>query len=251
MKEELSANLDKDHRDKVLIALIDPRLLTCLSLSHLLGKGSSANRRSEDFVVLPFSSPAELLTNHSESCTKLKLLLLNIGASPIDDERVLENIRVLRQKLSHIPLIILADSDSPCHIVEAFHQGVRGYIPMTLNPVVMVQALRLIAAGGTFIPPNIFLQDTGKKLIEKLPAISQTIIKACLTPRQMEVLQLLQQGKSNKIIAYELEMQESTVKVHIRGIMRKLKAANRTQAALLAYQAFQPAQSDLSPTLAI
>ena len=51
-----------------------------------------------------------------------------------------------------------------------------------------------------------------------------------LTPRQATVLSLLQQGKANKIIAYELGMSESTVKVHIRNIMRKIGATNRTQA---------------------
>jgi DNA-binding NarL/FixJ family response regulator len=57
-----------------------------------------------------------------------------------------------------------------------------------------------------------------------------------LTPRQKEVLQLLRKGKSNKIIAYELNMQESTVKVHVRQIMKKLKAINRTHAVFLASQ---------------
>jgi len=53
------------------------------------------------------------------------------------------------------------------------------------------------------------------------------------SPRQLQVLELLQQGKQNKIIAYELGMCESTVKVHIRHIMRKLNARNRTQVVLL------------------
>jgi DNA-binding NarL/FixJ family response regulator len=53
------------------------------------------------------------------------------------------------------------------------------------------------------------------------------------SPRQLQVLELLKEGKQNKIIAYELGMCESTVKVHIRQIMRKLKARNRTQVVLL------------------
>jgi DNA-binding NarL/FixJ family response regulator len=56
------------------------------------------------------------------------------------------------------------------------------------------------------------------------------------TPRQLEVLRLLRQGKPNKIIAYELDVEESTVKVHVRHIMRKLKATNRTHAVVLANQ---------------
>jgi DNA-binding NarL/FixJ family response regulator len=94
-----------------------------------------------------------------------------------------------------------------------------------------VAAIRFIGDGGTYIPQCV------------LTSIVQEPSSACLVdgegvpvtfpPRQLQVLELLKEGKQNKTIAYELGMCESTVKVHIRQIMRKLKATNRTQVVLL------------------
>jgi DNA-binding NarL/FixJ family response regulator len=222
---------------KVFLALIDPRPLNRVSLSYLLETSSAASRRSDDFLILAFPEPAGLLADDSESCQRVRLILLSIGAACVNDERVLESIRLLMEKLPHLPLVILSDCDKGCHIREAFRHGISGYIPTMLSPSVVVQALRLIMAGGTFIPPNIFLPDAeGGSIEEKSSNVIRLTNKEGLTPRQVEVLRLLRQGKSNKSIAYELQMQESTVKVHIREIMRRLKVTNRTHAALLASQ---------------
>jgi DNA-binding NarL/FixJ family response regulator len=96
---------------------------------------------------------------------------------------------------------------------------------------VAVQAIRLVRAGGTFVPARTFIAT--RDLIEKLPAITENSRKGWFTVRQLTVIESLRQGKSNKIIAYELNMCESTVKVHVRHIMKKLGAKNRTEVALL------------------
>ncbi len=88
-------------------------------------------------------------------------------------------------------------------------------------------AIRFVTAGGVFAPVDLLLADE----VKDAPVRDEAAPPAgLLTPRQMTVLTLLQQGKANKIIAYELGMSESTVKVHIRNIMRKMGATNRTQA---------------------
>jgi DNA-binding NarL/FixJ family response regulator len=269
-----SARRASEAPDRLHLAFIDSRPLTRLSLFHVLERDSPANRRAEDFVVLPFSSSAELVTAYGELYEDLKLLLLNIGAVCPREDRVLKDIEFLREKLSHIPLILLSDADDRCHVLEAFRRGVRGFISTTLSPKVMIQVLRLVAAGGTFIPSEIFFQDaesdannershrcapradgvclaagwperlqppgqlkanrlrelSGEKYPNRVPPESQM----GLTPRQLEVLRRLRQGKSNKCIAYELEMQETTVKAHVREILRRLRVTNRTHAALLA-----------------
>jgi DNA-binding NarL/FixJ family response regulator len=98
----------------------------------------------------------------------------------------------------------------------------------------VMQAIRLVLAGGVFIPPQV-LAEEGTPLSLQSESGDSPRPRACgFTPRQTEVFDLLRQGKSNKLIAYELRMQESTVKVHVRQIMRKLKAINRTHAVFLA-----------------
>jgi DNA-binding NarL/FixJ family response regulator len=100
----------------------------------------------------------------------------------------------------------------------------------------VIQVIRLVLAGGTFIPPGVLeageASDDSGDSQEFEPGPRRYLAE--LTPRQGEVFELLRQGKSNKLIAYELGMQESTVKVHVRQIMRKLKAINRTHAVFLA-----------------
>ena len=127
---------------------------------------------------------------------------------------------------------MLSDCASPKHIVKALRNGARGYVPSALPTSMLIQIVRLVLAGGTFIPPGILAGglDEADKAFAPLETGE---LSTEFTPRQTEVFELLRQGKSNKVIAYELRMQESTVKVHVRQIMRKLKAINRTHAVFL------------------
>jgi DNA-binding NarL/FixJ family response regulator len=133
------------------------------------------------------------------------------------------------RNLSEIaPVIILSAADNPESLIEAFESGARGYIPTASTPAeLVVEIIRLVRAGGTFVPPSsLHLQGTTGKSLTPRTAMNQQF-----TPRQIAVLTQLTQGKANKIIAYELAMSESTVKVHIRNIMKKMNASNRTEVA--------------------
>jgi DNA-binding NarL/FixJ family response regulator len=129
------------------------------------------------------------------------------------------------------PVIILADFDSPDLIIDALENGVRGYIPIASTaPELVIEIIRLVRAGGTFAPVN----SLGLRKADQ-QGVPTTTTAHDLTPRQIAVLHQLKLGKANKIIAYELEMSESTVKVHIRNIMKKMNARNRTEVACRAY----------------
>jgi len=93
---------------------------------------------------------------------------------------------------------------------------------------VVAEAIELARAGGTFVPVSGFLA-----LREVICAAveSKPLMPSFLTTRQGAVAEALRKGKANKIIAYELNMCESTVKVHVRNIMKKVQATNRTQVA--------------------
>jgi DNA-binding NarL/FixJ family response regulator len=97
-----------------------------------------------------------------------------------------------------------------------------------------VAALRLISAGGTFVPPDALRATTAKPDDQPEGERQRRSDGLDLTPRELSVIDLLREGKPNKLIGRELEMQESTVKVHVRNILKKLNARNRTHAALVA-----------------
>src|SRR5580693_7596593 len=96
-----------------------------------------------------------------------------------------------------------------------------------------VAALRLISAGGTFVPPDALRATTAKPDDQPEGERQRRSHGRYLTPRELSVIDLLREGKPNKLIAARLDMQESTVKVHVRNILKKLNAANRTHAAFV------------------
>jgi DNA-binding NarL/FixJ family response regulator len=96
----------------------------------------------------------------------------------------------------------------------------------------VAEAIKFVLAGGTFVPQSILTKYKRPELSDLPPQEDISPAIASFSPRQMEVLRSLWRGLSNKMIAYELRMCESTVKVHIRHIMKKLNVNNRTQVVL-------------------
>jgi len=167
------------------------------------------------------------------------LLLLILGAARIDDPAIQSCLKSYRALWPDVPVTMISDHEDRGEVMAAFRAGIRGFVPSTLEPDLALQALTFILGGGTFFPPHVLdrpSRDSAQADTRQGGAVHS------LTPRQLDVLALLREGKSNKLIARELSMCESTVKVHVRQIMRKLGAANRTQAALNGIGAL-----DLSP----
>ena len=129
-----------------------------------------------------------------------------------------------------VPIIVLTASVDPANVVKALKSGAKGYIPANMPLDIALAAIRFVSAGGTFVPANVMLEDPGGR--DDVTAASTA--SSMFTERQAAVMEGLRKGKANKMIAYELNMCESTVKVHVRKIMRKLKATNRTEVAYLA-----------------
>src|ERR1700738_482398 len=137
-------------------------------------------------------------------------------------------------RLPEASTVVPADSDDVDEVNRALAYGVRGYLPTSIEWEVAVAALRLISAGGTFVPADA-LRSTAAKPDDQPEGERQGRSDGLdLTPRELSVIDLLREGKPNKLIAAHLDMQESTVKVHVRNILKKLNATNRTHAAFVA-----------------
>lgn len=149
-----------------------------------------------------------------------------------DGAQLRHTINQLGQAEGRVPTIIVSDVEDMGHVIEALDKGVKGYIPTTLSLDVVVEAMRLVRAGGVFIPASCLAAARGGNARTG----ATTALGRMFTARQEAVVAALRQGKANKIIAHELQLQESTVKVHIRNIMKKLKAKNRTEVAYIVGQ---------------
>ena len=156
----------------------------------------------------------------------LVAVMVNVGGRSLRGPSVAEEIRNLVSECGATPVIAMADTDELGEIFQALDCGVRGFIPSTMGISVCVEAVSLVLAGGVFVPASCLASASRQMLATSDATQRQASI---FTNRQSDVVEALKRGKTNKIIAYELNMQESTVKVHVRHIMRKLKATNRTE----------------------
>jgi DNA-binding NarL/FixJ family response regulator len=130
----------------------------------------------------------------------------------------LDSLLAFRGHFPSVPVVIFSSDDDPAGIHAALAEGAAGYIPKSTPPELIVTALKLVAQGGRYIPPQAL------QLTSCAPA------QASLTARQKDVLRLIVRGCSNRRIAEELVVSENTVKQHVNGVFRALGACNRTQA---------------------
>lgn len=189
-----------------------------------------------DLLIVPFDSVSACLQTDRRDFDAILYCAHDDRSS---EHQMLHCVAELKQAFAVTPVVVLSDSQAalqPQSIRNALKCGVRGFIP-TINTRVpsVLAAIRFITDGGTFAPLDLLLpSDAGECSDKTKPATPHAT--DTLTPRQKAVLSHLKQGKANKIIAYELSMSESTVKIHIRNIMRKMGATNRTQAVYKSQQ---------------
>lgn len=158
------------------------------------------------------------------------LILLDLRIPGMEDS---SGIKQLRDRAPDVPVVVVSALEDRRVVSEAFQHGAIGYIPKTSNSEVMINALKLVLAGGKYLPPIMAgAYDTG--LGTGAADAAKTSDQPRLTRRQRDVLALIGHGKSNKEIADTLGLAEGTVKIHVTAILKALKASNRTQAAIAA-----------------
>lgn len=201
------------------LLIIDDRALDRQCLAYCIAM------QKRDMNVLSFASMQEWQVS-KDSYPPVVAILLNIGGKRASDPDVISEVTRLCLMLE-APIIVLADSADLDDVLSALECGAKGYIPSSVNIDVCIEAIALSIAGGIFVPASSILAmqhaESGSAVASPLDDL--------FTERQVEVVEALRRGKANKIIAFELNLRESTVKVHIRNIMKKLKATNRTEVA--------------------
>ena len=151
----------------------------------------------------------------------LSLVLLDLH---MPDGNGLKALDAIKSHHVGIPIVVLSGVENRQAMQDALKRGALGFVPKTTTPAVMLNALKLVLAGGTYIPPQMFEETgTGKNPTSQEPLN--------LTPRQLEVLALAIQGKPYKVISRELGLAESTIKTHLIAAFRALGVSNRMQAA--------------------
>jgi len=208
---------------KIKVILIDDHTLFREGLQRLL-------MRHEIDVVSSVSNGEEglkAIEAHDPDVVLLDLRMPNISGI-----EVLKNIKKTKKAM---PVVMLTTSDDEKDLIEALRNGAGGYLLKDMEPDDLVVALKDVLKGETIVAPNL-VQILAKFHQGDDTEINISNLISTLTPRENEILELLADGQSNKLIAKNLCISDGTVKLHVKSILRKLEIHSRVEAAVIAVE---------------
>lgn len=149
----------------------------------------------------------------------------------------LEVLNRLRKDNFKNAIVMLTTSNEESDLVECLRNGAQGYLLKDMEPAELVSALREIVNGKTMVAPE--LAGVLARVVQGESVVDETVEDSPfseLTPRELEILCLLAEGQSNKVIARNLGISDGTVKLHVKSILRKLDVHSRVEAAVMAVE---------------
>ena len=222
------------------VAIIDAKELRRASITSLFEPWA----RAENLRLTSFAPDRAREAIHSDA--DFRMLIFSVGGESIAERENLQQLKVLHALATDVPLVVISDREDGNDIAAAFEIEARGYIHSGIASALARQALSFILHGGSYFPrsavnhlrPRRGPSSNSERGSPDAPEPEwsaqrrHNLESAKLTARQREVLEHICLGESNKLIARRLGMTEGTVKVHVRQMMRKCGATNRTQLAL-------------------
>ncbi|WP_165008942.1 response regulator [Neisseria yangbaofengii] len=207
----------------IQIILIDDHTLFRSGIKALLS-------RQSDFEVIGEASDGLSGVKLVEQQTP-DIVLLDLDMPVMNGREALAQILSANPNQTVIMLTVSEDSDD---LTECMRIGARGFLLKNINADFLLDSIRKAVDGD-----NVFSPEMTSRLVQSLisPAAPRTdVALSALTPRESEILGYLAAGHSNKVIARHLDLAESTIKVHVQNILRKLNLSSRVQAAVYAVQ---------------
>lgn len=210
---------------KIRVVLIEDDDLVCIGLKNALENLididwlGDANTGEEGFQLLQTTQP--------------DVAIMDIGLPDVDGIELTKRIKASPQ-LQTTKILILTLQNEETAVLEAFQAGANSYCMKNIRPDLLLEAIRATQAGQAWIDPAIArIVLAYAKRAEKPDSHNSTEkVSSPLTDRELEVLQLIVNGNSNADIAEKLYITVGTVKTHVRNILTKLSAEDRTQAAV-------------------
>lgn len=174
---------------------------------------------SEVLRASNFEEALAFTTSHNN----LDLVLLDVYMPGMNG---LQSLKQIVKQFPEVPVVLMSGTVRRNDVDTGFENGARGFIPKTMNGKALVSVLNLVIAGSRYVP-EIMLEDAASPAADEFE----------LSPRETDVLNQLSQGFSNKVIARNLGIEETTVKLHLRSLFKKLNVKNRTEAVVVARNA--------------
>jgi len=206
------------------ILIVDDHALIREALRNVL-------RELDGSVAIREAGSAQEATALLDQDSDCDLIVLDLGLPDRDGFTVLAE---LRERFPATSIVVLSAFNDYANVTKALDLGAFGFIPKSGSREVMLSALRLVLAGGIYIPPDILNPAKVGSPIPSAAAGQQgpSPHDLGLTERQVDVLALMMQGKSNKAICRTLDLAEPTVKKHVTAVLHVLNVTNRTEAVI-------------------
>ena len=143
--------------------------------------------------------------------------------------------RELSRAAPDVKVLILTTFEEDDYIFGALHAGASGFLLKRTRPEELIAAVHTIAAGDSLLSPSVTRRVIDRMAQQPTPELARSMLDV-LTPREREVLQAIARGLSNREIAAELVVEESTIRTHVKRILMKLHLRDRVQAVIFAYE---------------
>ena len=188
-------------------------------------------RRLEPQVIIDSAGDCERGLDLAAEGTEPDLVLLDLNLPNLSG---IPALKLWRTRFPGVPVVVLSAAADQPTVLAAIGAGAAGFIPKTSSNDVMLNALRLVLAGGKYLPFEVLSRAKSNNVTRSRARQGTTLsVEALgLTERQAEVLKLIARGASNKVICRQLGLAERTVKAHVTAVFRALKVTSRTQAAI-------------------
>ena len=173
---------------------------------------------------------------HLHGAAAVDLILLDLG---LPDMSGFDGLVHLRREFPDIPVVVLSSTDDRASVLRALDNGAMGFVPKSASSGVLEGALKVILAKGVYLPATLFLAEHSgmQARAPETNGVAAPVVTGSelgLTPRQIDVLHLVLEGKSSKLICRDLNLSLSTVKTHTSAALRALNVTTRTQAVIAA-----------------
>jgi DNA-binding NarL/FixJ family response regulator len=205
---------------KMTILLADDHALFRDGMHYVL------RQLSDDVEILDASSFSELL-KLAEACQTANLVLMDLH---MPGSNGAASVRTFNLKYPQMPLVVVSGSEQREDMERVMEFGAMGFISKMTSSKVMLAALRMVLDGGVYLPPQLLQQSMDHLEQGATDKRSRRSNEFGLTARQIDVLQYLSQGLSNKETALKMGLAEGTVKIHVAAIFQALHVSNRMDA---------------------